>query len=264
MIAAPRDAASVILLRQVPSPGGIEILLVKRHTGSDFAGGMYVFPGGELEESDCSENMAALCAGILPGDAASIIEGGLSPRKALGLYVAGIRETFEETGILLAYHGQGELVSHEGTDGVRFAAYREELRSGGLSFLEMISGEGLRLACDRMAYFAHWITPEISPIRFDTRFFLAPSPPGQNALHDAVETTAHLWISPREALEKSERGDLPMLLPTIANLKALAPFTTIEDALTSTAGKDIPTILPKISFENGRARLLLPGDLDQA
>jgi 8-oxo-dGTP pyrophosphatase MutT (NUDIX family) len=262
MPAVARDAASVILLRGNSSPGSIEILMVRRHARSDFAGDMHVFPGGAVEETDCEEGMAGLCKGISPEDAMSIIGDVPSPARALGLFVAGIRETFEEAGILLARQVSGELVSYQGKRAARFAAFREAIRDKQFSFYGIIARENLELAVDSLVYFAHWITPELSPIRFDTRFFLAPAPPNQNAFHDNVETTDHLWITPREALERNENGTFAMLPPTIVNLMALARFSTVEEALVSTAGRDIPVVAPQVSFEGGRMRLLLPEDPD--
>jgi 8-oxo-dGTP pyrophosphatase MutT (NUDIX family) len=258
----PKDAASVILLRDDPSGGSFEVLMVRKHARSEFAGDMHVFPGGAVEESDCGEGMAALCTGIGPDDALSILGDLPSPARALGIFVAGVRETFEEAGILLARETSGELVSCKGKRAAHFATLRKALLDGRLSFQEMIAGEGLMLALDRLVHFAHWITPELSPIRFDTHFFLAPAPPGQKASPDSVETTAHLWISPREALDRNERGTFAMLPPTIVNLMALTRFSTVEETMATTAGEDIPVIAPKVSFRDGNMRLILPGDPD--
>lgn len=260
MPAAARDAASILLLRDAPERGGIEVLMVRRHARSDFAADMYVFPGGAVEECDCEEEIVDLCVGVGRENAMSIIADAPSPARALGLFIAGIRETFEETGILLAREATGEFVSCRGKRAARFASLREDARDDRISFREMIAGEGLKLATDSLAYFAHWITPELSPIRFDTRFFLAPAPPCQEALHDDLEVTGHLWIAPAEALELSESGDFPMLPPTIINLMALARFATVEEALRSPAGEEIAAILPRLSMEDGRLRLLLPDD----
>jgi 8-oxo-dGTP pyrophosphatase MutT (NUDIX family) len=263
MPTVPRDAASIILLRDGSCGDDIEILMVRRHERSDFAGGMYVFPGGAVEEPDCGEGAAALCAGMVPENAMSIIGEAPSPARALGIFIAGIRETFEETGILLAYEAQGELVSYAGEGGARFSTLRTAIENGKLTFNEMIEEEGLKLAVDRLAYFAHWITPEFSPIRYDTHFFLAPAPPAQDALHDNVEMTAHLWITPHEALERSEGGTFAMLPPTIINLMALKRFSTVKDALATVAEEEVPAIRPQVSFEDGNIRLIFPGDPDQ-
>ncbi len=261
---AARDAASIILLRDRPRGSGMEVLMVRRNARSDFAGDMQVFPGGAIEECDCGEEVAGLCDGLGAQEAMSIIEDAPSPARALGFFVAGIRETFEEAGILLAREASGEPVSCAGERAARFVAYREAMRNEKLSFNQVIEREGLKLAVDSLVYFAHWITPEISPIRFDTRFFLAPSPSCQDALHDDYETTGHLWIAPGEALARNESGDFPMLPPTIVNLMALARYDSVEGALCSLAGRDVPVILPRVSFEGGRARLHLPEDPDSA
>jgi hypothetical protein len=136
------------------------------------------------------------------------------------------------------------------------------MREDQLSFKEMIAREGLKLAVDQLIYFAHWITPEILPVRFDTRFFLAPAPPHQSASHDNVEVTAHLWIAPQEALERNKRGTFSMLPPTIVNLMSLSHFSNTEEAFTSAEGKGVPVISPQIEFEDGRPRLVIPGDPD--
>lgn len=192
----------------------------------------------------------------------SIIGEAPTPERALGFFVAGIRETFEEAGILLACEASGEIVSYKGKRAARFATYRKAMRDNQLSFKEMIAREGLKLAVNQLTYFAHWVTPDISPIRFDTHFFLTPAPPHQNASHDNVETTAHLWITPQEALERNKHGTLAMFPPTIVNLMALSRFLNVKDALTSAEGKDVPVISPQISFEDGRLRLVLPADPD--
>jgi 8-oxo-dGTP pyrophosphatase MutT (NUDIX family) len=256
-----KDAASIMLLRDAAGrEEGIEVLMVRRHARSDFAADVYVFPGGAVEKSDCEEGMAALCDGIGPEEAGSIITDAPSPARALGIFIAGIRETFEEAGLLLARDSSGELVSCVGEKAAHFDALREELKEVRLTFREMIAGEGLKLATGSLAYFAHWITPELSPIRYDTRFFLAPAPPCQDALHDNLETTEHLWISPGEALERNESGEFPMLPPTVINLMALARFPTVGEAMRSPAGEEVAAILPRLSFEDGRLRLLLPDD----
>lgn len=262
MPAVPRDASSVILLRDASTRGGMETLMLKRNDRSGFAGGMYVFPGGMVEECECGEGAAGLCAGVSPEDASSIIEDARTPRRALAFFVAGIRETFEETGILLAYGASGEPVSLQGKRKERFEAYRVEMRDDCLAFQEMIAEEGLVLAVDRLVYFAHWITPEFSPVRFDTHFFLAPAPPLQDASPDNVEMTAHVWIAPREAMKRNENGTLPMLPPTVVNLMSLDRFTSVDEALASTASEDISAISPQIRFEGGRAKLVLPPDTD--
>ncbi len=255
-----KDAASIMLLRDAPKGGGIEVLMVRRHAMSDFAPDVYVFPGGMVEESDCAEDMAGLCEGIGPDAALSIVTDAPSPSRAMGLFVAGIRETFEETGILLAREATGEFVSCRGERAAKFASLREAARDGLISFRDMVAAEGLKLAADSLRYFAHWITPEVSPIRYDTRFFLAPAPPCQEALHDDLEVTGHVWTAPGDALAACEGGTFPMLPPTVINLMALTQFPTADEALSSSTGEEVTAILPRLRFEDGKLRLLLPDD----
>lgn len=263
MTATPRDATSVILLRDGTDGDGLETLMVRRHARSDFAADMHVFPGGAVEDSDCAEEVAGLCAGLGPGEAASLLADASSTQRALGIMVAGIRETFEEAGILLARDASGEVISCRGEPAAHLAALREEMKKGKLSFTEMVAGERLKLAVDLLVYFAHWITPELSPIRYDTRFFIAPAPPCQDALHDSVEVTDHVWIAPGEALRRNGEGTFAMLPPTIANLAALKPFANVEEALASLVGKEVAVVAPKVAFEGGKMRLLLPDGPDQ-
>lgn len=263
-MAIPRDAATVILIRDSESGRGVEVLMVRRSGSSDFAAGMHVFPGGGVEEGDCRREAAALCAGLSPEEAASIMGDVSDPALCLGLFIAAVRETFEETGILLARDASGNLVDCRGEEAGRYAAYREELKDGRIDFMEMIAMEGLELALDRLVYFAHWITPEISPIRFDTRFFLAAAPPYQVAAHDEIETTDHVWISPKEALKRNREGTFAMLPPTMVNLMALESFSRVEEALASAAGREVPAISPRVVLEGGRMRLVLPGDPEYA
>lgn len=262
--AVPRDAASVILLRDSHGGGALEVLMVRRSGSSDFAASMHVFPGGVVEEHDCGEKMAALCTGLDIERAAALLPDASSPERALGIMVAGIRETFEETGILLAGDRSGRLLSYRKGASKRFTSYRRDMKEGRISFREMLEREGLRLALDRLVYFAHWITPEVSPVRYDTRFFLALAPPGQDARHDEVETTGHFWIGPSEALERCRNGELAMLPPTVANLMALTRFSRAEEALAWADGRDVPVVTPRVSLEGGRVRLILPGDVDFA
>ncbi len=254
----------MILLRDAPRKGGIEVLMLKRSESSDFAASMHVFPGGGVEEQDCGEEMAALCHGLNVVQASLLLPDASSPERALGILVAGIRETFEETGILLARELSGRLLSCREETPSRFAYYRRELQEGRISFRDMLEKENLRLALDRLVYFAHWITPEISPVRYDTRFFLAPAPPGQDARHDDLEATDHLWISPSQALERCREGKLAMLPPTVSNLMDLARFSCLEEVLAYAAGRNVRAVMPRVSLEDGRVRLILPGDADHS
>jgi hypothetical protein len=127
--------------------------------------------------------------------------------------------------------------------------------------------EGLQLAVDRMHYFSHWITPVGPTRRYDTRFFVARAPEWQSPLHDDRVTIAHTWIRPAEALERSRRGELDLILPTIRNLKAIARFDTADGLLAAAAAiEEVPTVIPRVVKDSDGMRILLPGDpgYDQA
>lgn len=239
----PRDAASVLLLRDSPQAGGLEVLMVKRHANSVFAGGMHVFPGGELESGDCDPGWKKLCREPLPGELEKLCGDGTPPAKGIGLMVAGVRELFEEAGILLASPDPEGTAHQPEVASALLREYCARVREGTVKFQDMVRSLGLKLALDRLVLFAHWITPEFSPIRYDTRFFLAPAPGDQEADHDRSETTACLWIAPGEALRRCAEGKFPLLPPTMANLHALADFRGVQEALEAAREREVPTIL---------------------
>ncbi len=175
-----KDAATIILLRNSPDPlvTGFEVLMVLRSPVSKFLPGLYVFPGGGVEEADCLPETEALCAGMDRERATSIMDDISSPENALGAWTAGIRETFEEVGLLMAYKKDGSVVSLDSEEPLRdrLTSHRRLLHEGKTDFYDIMRNEGLILAADRLHYFSHWITPEPSPIRYDVRFFVAEAP----------------------------------------------------------------------------------------
>jgi 8-oxo-dGTP pyrophosphatase MutT (NUDIX family) len=250
MIAKPRDAATLILMRDTDrARTGIEILLVRRHTESAFAPGAYVFPGGRIEAADYTRDAERICHGLSFKQAQNIIAGTHPPEKALAFFVAAIRETFEEAGIILAYREIPDFVAFDEAEKMRFTKYRKEVRKDPFSFAKIIEREGLKLATEKLFYFAHWITPELSPIRYDARFFVAVSPSKQEALEDELETTAHMWISPQKVLKEQKKG-LPVPFATLSNIQALAQFSSVDEVIASTRNKEIPAILPTLTIED--------------
>jgi len=242
----PKDASTVILIRKRldATESGFEVLMVLRHPDSSFVPDSYVFPGGGLQESDCSADMAALCPGIDRRQAFRLLDAISSPEEALGLWVAAIRETFEEVGLLLAYREEGgllELRSQKEID--RFHQYRRLLVENRMLFSDMLRTERLTLAADRLHYFSHWITPWFLPIRYDVRFFVAEAPEGQETLPDGIELTKHVWMSPRGLLEGRRRGQFSMVEPTMVTVSELARFSTIGKVISSIAGRNI-TVRP--------------------
>jgi 8-oxo-dGTP pyrophosphatase MutT (NUDIX family) len=200
----PAPAATLVLLRDRPA-GGFEVLLMQRHHASKFAAGDFVFPGGKLESDDNPEDAVRWCTGLDLAGAARTLGLQQAPATALAYWVGAIRETFEEAGVLLATADGGGPARLSAS---RVAEYRRAIHADNRAFWSMIKGEKLRLATDRLVYFAHWVTPEGLPLRFDTRFFAAPMPEGQEALGDDHEMISLRWLAPREALDAHARGEI--------------------------------------------------------
>jgi 8-oxo-dGTP pyrophosphatase MutT (NUDIX family) len=252
MPVTPKEASTLILMRRRSAAGGFEVLMVRRDRRSKFVPDAYVFPGGIMDEEDGSERLERLCSGLTAERARGVLEACPSREIALGSWVAAIRETFEEVGILLAYRPDGRPFSPDGDgEAERLATSRRLLIEGSLPFAEILEREGLLLACDRLHYFSHWITPEFLPLRYDVRFFLAEAPESQEALHDGIELTEHVWRTPAEILEDSRRGRFNMVLPTLLTIEELRRFGSPEEAIRSTRGRMVEGILTRIQEEDG-------------
>jgi len=256
----PRDAATVILLREAPGRGQqeFEVLMVLRHPKSMFVPNSYVFPGGVFEKADYTDTMERFCAGIDGEKARAILENLSSPEIAIGAWVAGIRETFEEVGLLLAYR-DGSLVQFDTPELVeRFRVYRKQLNDGIVRFEDLLRREGLALAADRLYYFSHWITPEFLPLRYDVRFFVTRAPAGQEALHDGVELTKHAWITPRDALRRFAERKCNMVLPTLMTMEELSRYRTIDEVIQMMTKKQIAGVLTTMIEEDGEIVEYMP------
>jgi 8-oxo-dGTP pyrophosphatase MutT (NUDIX family) len=254
--ATPAPAATLVLLRDDPA-GGCQTLLIQRHHGSRFAAGDFVFPGGKVEAGDTPEDAGRWCAGLDAGTAAQRLGDGLTPPAALGYWIGAIREAFEEVGVLLARAADGRPV---GAGGGRFLEYRRACQREARAFWAMLSAEGLTLATDTLVYFAHWITPEEQPLRFDTRFFAAPMPAGQAAVADEHEIVAVRWLTPGQALAARARGEISLRLPTAKCLALLEGAESVAEALHCLEGRHVTTIRPRLVTEAGRSRAILPGE----
>ncbi len=266
MIVPLRDAATVMLVRDATDPDGgpaIEVCMLRRNLASEFVAGAYVFPGGSVDEADRGPVAEEVCRGRSDAEASAVlgIESG-----GLAFWVAALRECFEEAGVLVARHregaGSGELLdTGDAATAARYATYRDGVNAGTVRLTDICREEDLVLACDTVHYVSHWITPELAPKRYDTRFFVTAAPAGQVAHHDEAETIATIWVRPAEALALFEAGDIELLPPTIANLKAIAPFARSADVLAWAAGiEEVPTILPVVVIEDGEFLVLRPGD----
>ena len=255
-----RPAATVMLVRD--GDAGVEVFMLRRTLQAVFAGGMYVFPGGRLDDADGADAMEAVCDGLGDHRASELLQ---IPSGGLAYWVAAIRECFEEAGVLLARSvTTGDVVRFDDPDvAERFNTARHAIHDSSLGLVELCEREALRLTTDEIFYTAHWITPMGEKRRFDTRFFLARAPQAQEPLHDDGETIASLWVHPTEALARERAGELLMLPPTIACLQFLEPHATADAALAAAATIGVPPrILPKIvpSAHGVPMQLLMPGD----
>lgn len=228
--------------------------MVRRHVRSEFVPDVYVFPGGSVKEDDlATERTPGLC------DGASDEETALG----LGFRAAAIRELFEEAGALIALRGDAPL-KLTAADLPRFAAHRAALNQKTQTLQTVAKQEGLTLATASLLRWAHWVTPEAMPKRFDTHFFLVEAPEGQEPAHDALEVTHSVWIRPEDALAGYKRGDFPIVFATIHQLEDLSGLASVATARARFTAKPIPTIRPRVVQRNGEPVILMPDEPDEA
>ncbi len=249
--AVPRDAATVILLRQAPD---VEAFLLRRTDALEFAPGACVFPGGSVDERDGDGQIG--WAGRSPAEFAGWLN--TSPERARALVCAAVRETFEESGVLLAGPSPTELVQDTAT----LALDRRALLEGSCSLAELLSRRGLVLRADLLTPWARWVTPEFSPRRFDTWFFASPMPSGQVTAvtggpdHEPAESVSGSWLKPPDALQAARAGQITLLPPTAVTLAELAGHQDVASILAQR--RVITPLLPRVVVEQERAWLALP------
>lgn len=246
---APRDSSSLILLRD--GSDGIEVLLLRRHADTRVLGGVYVFPGGKLDPADCSPD--AIAALDLDAETlrARLHEPELSPERAAGLHTAALRETLEESGLLLAENADA---------GARQAL--ADRQAGGEPLADAMAALGLRWQASAILPWSRWITPDnpASGPRFDTRFFLARLPQGQQARHDGYEATEAVWITPRQALERHAAHELDFVPPQLMSLVQLCRHADVDSAWNAALTARPPRIQPEAYEVDGERILCYPGD----
>ncbi|HTR86868.1 MAG TPA: NUDIX hydrolase [Reyranella sp.] len=246
----PRPATTVLLVR--PSKAGdadsiLEVFMVVRHQSIDAFSGALVFPGGKLEDSDGNPQLKARCGG-----ADRISAGELKFR------VAGVREAFEECGILLARkRGQRALVAAADLKGLE-QKWRAKLVKNEATMVDFVEGEDLELATDLMMPYAHWITPTFAPKRFDTWFFIAEAPEDQVALHDGSESVDSVWIRAQDAIDEAKAGKRTLVHATTKNLELLAEGGTVTGALSQASERTIVTVQPWVEVRDGKRFLHIP------
>jgi 8-oxo-dGTP pyrophosphatase MutT (NUDIX family) len=255
-VSPARPASTVVLLR--PSSTRFDVFLVRRHDNVAFMGGAHVFPGGRVDEADRLDQAEALCDGVTWAVARM---DGIPPTDAIGHHVAGIRELFEEAGVLLARRTGGDILGfHDPAEKGRFTAYRGALASGSVTLRALAESERLRLALDELSLFAHWRTPQIETKRFDARFFVAVLPEGQEPGHDDSETTDSEWLDPADALVRCRRDDIMLPPPTWTTLQLLAAFTSVDAVRGWARQRRVVCVEPGFLTMDGRTLLTLPGD----
>lgn len=230
-----REAATVLLLREAAE--GPEVFMVRRNTMVDFMAGAHVFPGGKVDAADSDPAMRGR------------LRGGPNPSTAPELYVAAIRETFEEAGVLLA----------GGQDASRLTQARRALADG-TRFATALEQLGAEIDLDLIVPWTRWVTPVASPKRFDATFFLAAMPAGQAARHDEGETTASIWIRPAGALEHARRSEMLVAPATCKCLAVLAQYASLAEAFAAARASPPRVWCPEVRMEGGRRLVILSDD----
>lgn len=249
----PRPAATVVIARD--GNAGMEVLLLQRTHSAVFMPGVYVFPGGAVDDADY-DPLLWRSASELDDPAASRMLG--LDRGGLAYLMAAVREAFEEAGLLLADPPDGgPLAAHPGLD---LPALRQRLCAGELDMVTLCREYGLRLHTHLMGHLAHWVTPPGPPRRYDTRFLVAPAPEGQQAGHDGRETIDHVWITPAEALRRNREGAFPLGPPTIRTLRTLVGFDDVAAALAHGRSGPRPVHRPVTAGGRDGPRPIEPGE----
>ena len=247
---APLAAATVVMLRD--GMDGLEVFLIKRHIKSDVLGGVFVFPGGKVDKLDAMLDMDTHIDQPLVDLHTSLNEPDIDHTTAASLFIAAVREVFEESGILFAVGA-----------GPAHAERTSALLREGHTFAAALANMQLRLQTSSLAPWSRWITP-VSPSvmnkRFDTRFFVAPVPAGQIATHDHFEATESVWLQPRTALEQQRDGLIEMAPPQIMTLAHLSRFANVQAAMQDARSRMPPTIQPHAIDIDGTRVICLPGD----
>jgi len=248
-VATAVPSATIMMLRD--SADGLEVFMVVRHHQIDFASGALVFPGGKADPQDFDPALAPY------------LDGAAEDADMRAIQVSAIREAFEECGILLAREaGVDALIGAERL--IALEHYRTSLHSGTCSLREFIEREQLRLACDQLVHFAHWVTPEMLPKRFDTHFFLAAAPTDHLAVHDGHESVDSVWIRPADALDQARRGERTIIFPTLRNIEKLGAYDSVAAAIAGTQADAIVRVLPWMEKRDDGMFLCIPREAGYA
>jgi 8-oxo-dGTP pyrophosphatase MutT (NUDIX family) len=256
-----REAATVVLLRDRPD---LEVLMLRRTPRAVFSPGASVFPGGGVDPDDRAPHVLDRVVGA---DDRSVSAEMSLPGGGAGFKVAAVRESFEEAGLLLARHaGDGSPIDVADRDTRELVAkWRHALNAQHWSFADVLAAAGAVVDARDLHVFAHWLTPIGAPRRYDTWFFVARAPHGDDGVHDDLELVASEWVRPRDALDRGRTGDIELIFPTMRTLTLLSHFDRADDAID--ALRSVPRDAkgqPAIVRDGGGERLALPGTVDDA
>jgi 8-oxo-dGTP pyrophosphatase MutT (NUDIX family) len=247
--AQPRDAATVMLLRS--STSGLEVYMLRRQASMAFAPGAFVFPGGSVDARDADEEVA--WTGPDAAEWGRIFDA--PPALARALVCAAVRETFEESGVLLAGESADAVVADTTSDD--WEADRRALLDRSVSLAELLGRRRLVLRADLLRPWSRWITPVIEPRRFDTRFFAAALPAGQRTRDVGGEASEVAWVAPGKALKEGERGEIRLFPPTAVTLSELAACGDLDTVLAGP--RQVAPIIPDVQLREGAVWLTVPG-----
>jgi 8-oxo-dGTP pyrophosphatase MutT (NUDIX family) len=244
-----RDSSTVVLLRD--GRDGLEAYLLRRASTMSFGPGMHVFPGGSVDPDDAATEIGWV--GPEPESYAGILTADIPLARAL--VCAAVRETFEESGVLLAGRSEDDVVDVSADE---WEDERAALEGRQQSLASMLKRRSLVLRADLLRPWAHWITPVVESKRFDTRFFVAATPEGQTPRHVGGEADRRLWLRPQDALARHADGELGMLPPTAFTLSELTEYATVADVLAAAAARDVKPVLPKLILTGDQIEFVLP------
>ena len=247
--AEPRNAATVMLLRS--SDDGLEVYMLRRQASMAFAPGAYVFPGGSVDSRDTDEQVA--WTGPDAAEWGRIFDA--PPSLARALVCAAVRETFEESGVLLAGESADSVVADTTSDD--WEADRHALLDHSVSLAELLARRNLVLRADLLRPWSRWITPIVEPRRFDTRFFAAALPAGQRTRDVGGEASEVAWVAPEKALSAGERGEIRLFPPTAVTLSELAACGDL--AIVLAGPREVAPIIPDVQLREGAVWLTVPG-----
>lgn len=246
----PKPAATLVLVRD--GAQGAEVLMLKRHGLSDVLGEAHVFPGGKVDAGDLSDAAMALLDETPAALQARLADSACDERVAAGLFVAAIREAFEESSILMAAGATPRQVQDAAAD----------VRSGE-NFVELMTRLGIRLATSQLVPWSRWVTPaapQLQAKRFDARFFVARVPPDAVAQHDGHETTEAVWLTSRRALERNWKREISLAPPQIMTLVHMARLGDVRGILEDARNRPPYLIEPVVLQTPEGVRLCYPGD----